>query len=92
MQARRTAVYNAGQQGVEMIRTWADGKLNEHRGFWMKLWQSFVDWGHQAKAQLLAWEASRNKALTYDMANDMSFLGRWHLPPLTSSIRNSWTP
>jgi hypothetical protein len=75
VQARRTAVHDAGQQGVEMIRTWADGKLNEHRGFWMKLWQSFIDWGNQAKSESLAWEASRNKALTNDMANDMSFLG-----------------
>jgi hypothetical protein len=72
---RRNAVHNAGQQAVEMIRTWADGKLNEHRSFWQKIWQAFMDWGKQARAESQAWENSRNKATRDAVVNDMAFLG-----------------
>ncbi|OLE16046.1 MAG: hypothetical protein AUG83_04530 [Acidobacteria bacterium 13_1_20CM_4_57_11] len=65
----------AGERANELIRAWADGKLNEHRSFWQELWQKFSDWSAQAKAESEAWETSRNQATRDAMVGDMNFLG-----------------
>ncbi|HWI14952.1 MAG TPA: hypothetical protein VNT02_11905, partial [Burkholderiales bacterium] len=68
-------VHDAGQQATELIRKWADTKLNQHRSFWEQLWQMFSDWASQARAESEAWESVRNKATRDAMAGDMNFLG-----------------
>jgi hypothetical protein len=71
----QNGVHAAGRQANEMIRTWADGRLHEHRSFWAQMWQMFNDWATQAKAESQAWQDSRNKATRDAMVDDMNFLG-----------------